>query len=255
MKSVFLPVILLAGAATSANAKDIAVSFGDTVKPDTELAAFVDGFQSAIMAKKPDYDAISSLFAPSMHAFSRSLDPSVPWNKMKPITANHIDEIIDVIVEQAPLPDDAKQPDYRPEALSMMASMLKAGPLGKLKELPGSICAPAARAYDVKAAKSFAKQQGSSVGSLRFYRHPVALFAKADEASASAGDLPANVLANFSSKVMEPEGWAQLTTSGGITGFARETPYNEPQYLSQMHVCFGKVSGQYKVTGIFGYGL
>ena len=251
----FVFFAILGLAITSANAGDITVSFGNTVKPDSQLAAFVESFRAAITAKKPDYAAINGMFAANMQAYSRSLDPSQPWRKMKPITANHLDEIIDVIVEQAPLPDDAKQPDYRPEALSMMAAMLNAGPLGKLKELSGSICAPAARAYDVKAAKAFAKQQEASIGSLRFYRHPVALFAKADEASASAGDLPANVLANFSSKVMEPEGWAQLTTSGGITGFARETSYNEPQYLSQMHVCFGKVSGQYKVTGIFGYGL
>ena len=255
MKSGILALALVFGGLGSAGADELVISYGDTVKPDAELKAFVDKFRTAITAKRPDYDKINGMFAPRMKAFSRSLDPLQPWHKMAPITSNHLDEIIDVIVEQAPLPDDAKQPDYRPDALSMMADMLAAGPMGEVKEIPGSVCAPAAWKFDADAVAAFLKTVDDSANSVRFYKDQTALLAKPKAGSKVIGTLPAFALASPYSKAIEPQGWTKLTSASGLSGYVRDDDSQEALYLSQMHICFGKVSGKYKVTGIFGYGL
>lgn len=237
-------------------AKEITVTYGDVIKPDAELKSFIDNFAAAISAKKPDYKAIDGFFAPSMGSFSRSLDPLQPWFKAKPITANHLEEIIDVIVEQAPLPDDAKQPDYRPEALSMMASMLKTGPLGSIREAKGQACAPASYKFDRKAVAAFIKASDDSPNAFRFYKQPVQLVDKPQAKAGKASLLPAGTLATVKTDETLPDGWSKLAgLGGGISGYMKDNPKNPEFYLNQMHVCFGKVGGQYKVTSIFGYGL
>lgn len=239
-----------------AAAKELTVTYGDVIKPDAELKAFIDSFANAISAKKPDYKAIDGFFAPSMGSFSRSLDPLQPWFKAEPITANHLDEIIDVIVEQAPLPDDVKQPDYRPEALSMMAAMLKAGPLGSIKEAKGQACAPASYKFDRKAVTAFVKASKDSINGFRFYKQNIQLLEKPQAVAGKAAVLPAGTLVTLQTDENLPDGWAKLTgLGGGISGYMKDNPKNPEYFLNQMHVCFGKVSGQYKVTSIFGYGL
>ena len=236
-------------------ADDISISRRGVVEPDAELKAFVGQFEAAITAKKPDYKKIGKMFAPKVTTFQRSLDPLQPWNKTEPLTGDYLDGIIDIIVEQAPLPDDQPQPDYRPDALAMMAMMLDAGPLGEVKELPGAVCAPAQWSYDAAKVKAFAKKSDTGVSGMRFYKEDTPLFAKPKKGAKQAAMLPAYTLVAWDSPMDEPDNWMRVVSASGLEGHIADTDSNEGTYLSQMHVCFGKVSGKYKITGIFGYGL
>jgi hypothetical protein len=255
MKSGILALSLVLGGVGAAGADELVINYGNTVKPDAALKAFVGQFQAAIAAKKPDYKKINGMFAPKVKAFSRSLDPLQPWNKSDTLTSKYIDGIIDIIVEQAPLADNAPQPDYRLDALAMMAHMLASGTLGSMKEIPGSVCAPAEWSYDTAKVAAFLKAADDSANSVRFYPDETPLFAKPKKAAKQIGAVPANSLVSPNSPVIEPDGWMKLTSAGGLSGYAHDDDTRTVHYLSQMHVCFGKVSGKYKVTGIFGYGL
>ncbi len=254
MKTGILALALVIGSVGAAAANELTITYGNTVKPDAKLQEFVDAFRGEITANVPDYKKINAMFAPQVKAFSRSLDPTAPWFKMKPIVSDYLDGIIDVIVEQAPLPDDAKQPDYRPDALSMMADILASGPMGKIKDIPGAVCAPAAWSYDVAAAKKFAESQESEVSGLRFYGTNKTLLSKPKASAGAAGIVPAQVPLIFAYEKDSPEGWGHYQAANGVAGYMKDDAAKE-LHVSQMHVCFGKVSGKYKVTGIFGYGL
>lgn len=256
MKAIVFAVAVSTLAAASVNADELTVTFGDIIKPDTELSAFIGNFRAAITAKKPDYAALDGFFAPSIGDFSRGLDPLQPWHKSDPITGDRLKGIIDTIVEQAPLPDDAKQPDYRPEALSMMANMIAAGPLGAIKEAKGQACAPAAYKFDKKAVAAYVKAKGDSVNGLRFYKKPVQLMDRPDAKAAKGAVVQPGTIVSAWSEENVPDGWAKITGLGGsISGYMKDSAKNPEHYLNEMHVCFGKVDGQYKLTSIFGYGL
>lgn len=254
MKSLALTLAFIVGGFTTATANELVVSRSQPATPDAALSSFVTSFRAAITAKKPDYRKINAMFAPKVAAFSRSLDPLQPWFKSNAITADYLNEIIDVIVEQGPLQDGVAAPDYRTDALSMMAGMIGDGTnFGKIKEVPGALCAPAAWSYDVKAMKKFAASNDDQVSSLRFFSAPKAMLAKPKVSAKSVGELPAYVPLSFIYEKTTPENWGKFVSADGLTGFLKDD--TEQLGFSQMHVCFGKVSGKYKVTGIFGYGL
>jgi hypothetical protein len=254
MKSLALILAFIVGNLTSATANELIVSRSQPATPDAALSAFITSFRAAITAKKPDYKKINAMFAPKVTAFTRSLDPLQPWFKSNSITADYLNEIVDVIVEQGPPQDGVATPDYRTDALSLMAGMIGAGSnLGKIEEVPGSLCAPAAWSYNVKAMKKFAASNNDQVSSLRFFSTPKAMLAKPKVSAKSVGELPAYVPLSFIYEKTTPENWGKFVSANGLTGFLKDD--TEQLGFSQMHICFGKVSGKYKVTSIFGYGL
>jgi hypothetical protein len=235
-------------------AQSITVGLKSQVKPDAQLTEFVSLFRAAITAKKPDYKKISAMFAPKVSAFSRSLDPLAPWNQQEAIGADYLKEIANIIVEQG-APEGTAEPDYRPDALAQMASIIGDGSnFGTIKELPNAICAPAEYKFSAKAITAFAKKYDNDAHSLRFYASASTLMSAAKAGAKSSGDVPAftPIAVIYDAKV--PEGWGHLAAANGISGYLKNDD-REQLGFSQMHVCFGKVSGTYKVTGIFGYGL
>lgn len=254
MLKVVLPLTCLLGTfPLVANAADYpVVGLSQTVAPDAALTTFVASFRAAITANKPDYKKISLMFAPKLNAFSRSLDPLQPWHKHDAITADYLNEIADIIVEQGPPVDGNAEPDYRPDALAQMAGIM--GPsFGKIKEVPGQICSPAAWSYDLTAMKKFAASNDDQVSSLRFFAEPKVMRSKPKSSAKATGTLPALVPISFVFEKATPENWGKFISANGLTGFLPDD--REQLGFSQMHVCFGKVSGKYKVTAIFGYGL
>ena len=234
--------------------QSVTVGHKSQVPPDAQLTEFVTAFRAAITANKPDFKTITAMLAPKINAFSRSLDPLAPWHKHAAITADHLSEIAAIIVEQGPPQDDVAGPDYRVDALAQMARIIGDGSnFGKIKEVPGAICAPAAWSYDVKAAKTFAASNDDQVSSLRFFASAKTMLAKPKASANPIGELPAFVPISFIYEKSTPDNWGKYISANGLTGYLQD---DDAQLgFSQMHVCFGKVSGQYKVTGIFGYGL
>jgi hypothetical protein len=256
MSKLVLRLVCLLGAFPSiADAAEYpVVGMSQSVSPDPDLKAFVASFHAAITAKKPDYKKINAMFAPRVAAFTRSLDPLQPWGKRDAITKDHLNEVVDVIVEQGPPQDGVAAPDYRPDALAMMANMIgDASHLGKIKEVPGSLCAPAAWSYDVKSMQKFAASNDDQISSLRFFAVTKTMLAKPKASAKSTGELPAYVPLSFIYEKNTPSNWGKFVSANGLTGFLRDDVAQLG--FSQMHVCFGKVSGKYRVTGIFGYGL
>lgn len=245
---------LILAALPAVAAKSVTVGYQSQVTPDAQFMEFVTAFRAAITAKKPDYKKISTMLAPRINAFSRSLDPLAPWHKHDAITADHINEIADIIVEQGPPQDGVAEPDYRVDALAQMARMIGDGSnFGKIKEVPGAICAPAAWSYNVKAMKTFAASNDDQVSSLRFFASSKMMLAKPKASANPVGELPAYVPISFIYEKTTPDTWGKFISANGLTGYLQD---DDAQLgFSQMHVCFGKVSGRYKVTGIFGYGL
>lgn len=235
-------------------AQSVTVGYKRQVTPDAQLTEFVSAFRAAITAKKPDYKKIDAMLAPKMSAFSRSLDPLAPWHKHDAITADYINEIANIIVEQGPPEDGVAAPDYRVDALAQMAHIIGDGSnFGKIKEVPGAICAPADWSYDAKAMKKFAASNDDQVGSLRFFAGTKMMLTKPKTTAKLVGELPAFVPISFIYEKSTPENWGKFISATGLTGYLQD---DDAQLgFSQMHVCFGKVSGKYKVTGIFGYGL
>ena len=254
MKPIILAFAVVIGNFTAASADELMVSRSQPAVPDAALSAFITAFRAAITAKKPDFKRINAMFAPKVAAFSRSLDPLQPWFKSEAITADYLNDIADIIVEQGPAQDGVAPPDYRRDALSLMAGMIGGGSnLGKIKEMPGSLCAPAAWSYDVKAMKKYAASNDDQVSSLRFFAATKVMLTKPKSTAKAAGELPAFVPLSFVYEKTTPENWGKFVAANGLTGYL---PDDEGQLgFSQMHICFGKVSGKYKATGIFGYGL
>ncbi len=236
------------------SAQSVTVGYKSQVTPDAQLVEFVTAFRAAITAKTPDYKKIDAMLAPKVSAFSRSLDPLTPWHKHDAITADHINEIADIIVEQGPPQDGVAEPDYRVDALAQMARIIgDASNFGKIKELPAALCAPAAWSYDVKAIKKFAASNDDQVSSLRFFSGPKMMLTKPKVTAKPVDELPAFVPISFIYEKTTPDNWGKYISATGLTGYLQDD--NAQLGFSQMHVCFGKVSGKYKVTGVFGYGL
>lgn len=236
-------------------AEGIVVTYADPVKPDRELAAFVaDLRQKLAAAKEADYPAIEALFAPKVLTFQRSLDPFQPWKKSQPITGNYLNEAADVMVEQGAPPADAPMPDFRPDLLKQLLQNLPEDVVfGRMKEVRKAICAPASYSIDRKAALDFAGKYESEPAGLRFYASPVELRKKPTKTAASAGEVPAYTVMSFIYDKDAPADWALYIGSNGVKGYFQDS--DDTLYLSQQHLCFGKVKGKYRITAIFGFGL
>ena len=237
------------------HAAGLTVGFRDPVKPDAELQAFVTDLKRLHVAPKMlDYKAIDAMFAPRVKAFTRGLDPFQAWHKLDDITSNYLAGAADIMVEQGELPEGAKRPDYRLDALKLIIEQVAKGdPFGTQKEAPGAVCAPAEYKVNRKAASKFAKKYELDAYSLRFYSQPVALYEKQTMKGELLGMIPPYTLMMFDYDPKAREPWALYESSSGIKGYLYD---DQPALgLAQHHVCFGKVGGRYRITALFGYGL
>ncbi|MDO6965174.1 hypothetical protein [Rhizobium alvei] len=241
-----------------AHADSVTVGFRNPVTPDAELQTFLADLRSVLSKPGEDsYAQLQAMLAPEVRTFQRSLDPLQAWKESDPIEDGGeaaLSGMIDVLVEQGELPEGVAQPDYRPDLLRQLESMVVPGTvMGTIKGLPKTICSPAAYSFDYKQVIEFAKAMDDSPGSLRFFTHDVDLRQGPAPKAQIAGRVPANTLMSFIYDANAPEGWSLNQASNGVKGYLEDG--DDMQSLSQNHVCFGKVGGEYRIVAIFGYGL
>jgi hypothetical protein len=251
---VVLVGLMLTGATPALAADGVVISYADPVKPDRDLTAFVSGLRKRLASgRKSDYRAIEKLFAPEVLTFQRSLDPLQPWNPTDPISGNYLKGAIDVMVEQGAPPENAPIPDFRPDLMKQLLGLLPDDVVyGRIAGVDDSVCAPASYQYDRDAASAFAATNEDGVSSLRFYAKAVEMKKRPSPDAASSGELPPFTLASFIYDSKAPSDWALLVASNGARGYV---PDGQQLYLSQQHICFGKIRGRYRITALFGYGL
>jgi len=234
-------------------AAELHVSRADVLEPDADFLRTADEIAAlSAKARKQDIGKVEAFFAPRVKAFVRTLDPFEPWKRVDDLTADHLGGVADTMVEQGEMAAGMPVPDYRLEAMKMIAEMLGKGAVyGKLAEVPGAICAPAAYKVDRNAALAFAKKFELDAYSLRFYGEDV-VFAEKPK-SKKGRVVPADTLIMFDYQPDLPDGWGYYETAGGVKGYMADR--EDTLGLSQNHVCLEKVKGKYRITAVFGYGL
>jgi hypothetical protein len=254
VRTLFL-TILAALVPNVAAGDPLTVRFHDVVQPDGKLEAFVahlkqlDPQTTALRHK-----AVNALFAERVKTFRRSLDPFQPWSRTADISSDYLKAAADLIVEQGEPEEGKPTPDYRPDALKQIIQQVSDGqPFGVLKEVPGAICAPAEYTLDRKAARTFAKKFELDAYSLRFFSQEKFLYARPNLKSDLVATVPPYTLMVFAYDPKAREPWSLYESSGGEKGYVTD---DKPVLgLSQHHVCFGKVKGEYRIVALFGYGL
>ena len=235
-------------------AGELVVSWADTVEPDAQLKATVAELrQRAAGGRTSNLRKMEALFAPRVKVFTRSLDPFQPWNPVRDLTGEYLAGTADVMVEQGELAAGLPVLDYRLEAMKVLAALVPetGATFGTLREAPGAVCAPAVYKVDRKKALAFARRFESDAYSLRF--HPVDVVLSPAPKGTDGQVVPAYTLMMFDYDPEAPEGWGLYETAGGAKGYMRDR--EDALGLSQNHVCFGKVDGEYRITAVFGYGL
>lgn len=248
-----LAALLSAALSPASRAAELTVSYADVVEPENEVKALMDRIRLAIMsAQVRDYSAFDVFFAPRVAVFQRGLDPLQPWNPGEPITREPIPALADILVEQEPIEDGQPKPDYREDVLRTFLRIVWArAPLGSLKETPGAVCAPAAYDYDRKAALAFAGKFGLDLYSLRFF--PQNVFLASRPGGKQGARVPAYTLMKFDYDPKAPAGWGRYETAGGVRGYMEDR--DDTLGLSQDHLCFARIDGEYRIIAVFGYGF
>jgi len=248
-----LPLLAMLLVPGIASAAELHVSHAGVVEPDAELRATVAELSAlATKARARDIRKVEAFFAPDVKSFVRSLDPFQPWKQVDDISGEYLAGVANIMVEQGELAAGMPVPDYRLEAMKMIAALIADGNVfGTLDDAPGAVCAPAAYKVDRMAALAFAKTFELDAYSLRFYGADVLL---AEKPKAEKGRVvPANSLIMFDYRPDLPEGWGYYETAGGVKGYMADR--EDTLGLSQNHVCFAKVKGKYRISAVFGYGL
>lgn len=248
-----LAALLSLGLPPASTAGELTVSYADVVEPPNEVNALMDRLRLAIMsAMVRDYSRFDAFFAPRIEVFQRGLDPLQPWSSGEPITQAPLTALADILVEQGPIEEGQPKPDYREDVLQTFLRIVwKRTPLGSLKEVPGAVCAPAAYDYDRKAALAFAKKFDLDLYSLRFFPQNTFLFNR--PGGKQGGRVPAYTLMIFDYDPRAPAGWGRYVTAGGVRGYMEDR--DDTLGLSQNHLCFARINGDYRITAVFGYGL
>lgn len=251
--SILLCSLLVAGLPRAAAAGELQVSRTGVIQPEAELAATVAEIK-ALAAKggKKSMRRLETFFAPRVKSFSRGLDPFGDWYVRDDLTQDFLEGVADVMVEKGELPDGGTQPDYRIDAMRVLANhVLADGTFGTMTEMPGAVCAPAVYKVDRKAALAFARKFELDAYSLRFYADDIVLVRKPEGKKGTV--VPAKTLIMFDHDPKAPDNWGYYETAGGTKGYMRDR--DDTLGLSQNHVCFAKVKGKYRIVGIFGYGF
>lgn len=234
-------------------AEELRVTFGNVMTPDADLRrtlAELRGLAAAGSAR--NIQKVETFFAAGTKTFSRGLDPFEPWRPGPKLTRNYLDGVASVMVEQGEFEEGRAIPDYRLTAMQLIASLISDDTtFGTLPEIPGATCTPAAYKVDRKAVRAFARRFELDAHSLYFFADDVFL-AKAP-GSRRGETVPANALLISDYDPGTPDGWKRVQTAGGVKGYLKDR--DDPLELSQSHVCFAKIKGNYRITAIFGYGL
>lgn len=248
-----LAAVCAASLTSTAGAAELRVTRSNEVTPDKELLEVVQQLRTlSAKGDKKNIRKVEAFFAPEVKTFTRSLDPFQPWHPLEGLHGKYLEGVANVMVEQGePIGVESKH-DYRIDAMQYLANyVLSDGTFGSLPEVPGAICTPAAYQVDRKAALAFARKFELDAHSLRFYRDDIVLLKKAEGKKGKV--VPAYTMIMFDYDPNAPKDWGYFESAGGIKGYMKDR--DDTLGLSQNHVCFTKVKGKYRISGLFGYGL
>lgn len=247
--SLFLAAVL----PDTSFAAESTVTYANVVKPSLDLRKTIAKLRGlAAAGSKVNIKRVEAYFAPRTSTFTRGLDPFQPWKRGKTLTHDFLEGAANAMVEQGEFEAGLTVPDYRLSAMKLISSLTpEDATFGSLPEAPGAVCSPAAYRVDRHAALAFAKRFDLDAYSLRFFAGKV--FLANAPGSRHGKFVAANTLIVFDYVPGVPKGWSHAETAGGAKGYMEDR--NDMLELSQSHVCFAKVKGNYRITAIFGYGL
>jgi hypothetical protein len=245
--------VVAAGFTSVAVAGELVVTRSNQVSAERELLKMVQELRTlSAKGDKNNIKKVEALFGPTVKSFTRSLDPFQPWHRLDDLHGKYLQGVADVMVEQGEPIGAETNHDYRIDAMQYLATYVLAdGTFGTLPEVPGAVCTPAAYRIDHKAAQAFARKFELDAYSLRFYPDDIVLLKRPEGTKGKV--VPAYSLIMFDYDPKTPEGWGYYESAGGIKGYLKDR--DDTLGLSQNHVCFSKVKGQYRVSAILGYGL
>jgi hypothetical protein len=248
-----LIALLSATFAQVSHAGEIRATYGDVVAPDPDLRKVLrDLRRVAAAGSERDIAKVEAYFAVGTKTFSRGLDPFEPWRPGPKLTSNYLEGVANVMVEQGEFAAGLPVPDYRLTAMTLIASLISDdATFGALPEFPGATCAPAVYKVDRKEVRAFARRFDLDAHSLYFF--PDEIFLAKAPGGKRGERVPANTLMISNYDPGTPDGWTRAETAGGVKGYFKDR--ENSLGLSQSHVCFAKVKGRYRITGILGYGL
>lgn len=244
-------------AAPAALAAPLQVTYADVVKPDAELVSFLKGLTSAAQSK--DYAAVDAMIAPDLKGFSRGLDPLEKWQAIDlaaQANASGLEALTSNMVEMDDLPENAPNHiDYRENLLELLVALVANPdePLGKMPEMDKAICSPARYRFDAKAVAQFAASHNTNAYGLYLFSTDLQLRAKPEPGTLVIATIPSHTLVVTDYQDNQPETWTKVITSDGTTGWIEH--HGDYQGLSQQHLCFGRIGGEYKIVGFYSYGL
>lgn len=246
-----------------AGASPLTAKFTETVQPDPELTTFlrslVDIAQMGIRTKADVYAVLDKLIAPDVRGFTRGLDPFEQWSEVE-ISAPEREAGVDLLtawmVEQGDIPEGVSAlPDYREDLLELIVTLIAnpAKPLGRMPEMGNAVCSPARYEFDTRQALEFAQANNTDGYGIVFFSRQLDLHAAPDAETPVSLQLEQRTLLVTEYQSGQSENWVKVLASDGITGWAEHQADYEG--LSQQHLCFRKVDGQYKIVGFYSYGL
>lgn len=255
MKYMLSLFIVLASAAFAQDviAGEIRVASADGTAADADLRRTLGELRMlAAAGKAENIRRVEAYFAGRTKTFTRGLDPFEAWRPGPWLTRDYLEGAASLMVEQGEFQEGRALPDYRLEAMKLLASLIPGDArFGALPEMPGAQCTPAGYKVNRKAALAFSKRFGQDADGLHFFASEVFL-ARAPE-SRQGERVAANTLIIFDNHLDTPQGWMRSETAGGVKGYLKER--DDMLGFSQNHVCFAKVKGRYRITALFGYGL
>lgn len=246
-----------------AGASPLATSYADIVDPDPELTKFlrklVETARAGIGTQSNAYAVLDAMIAPTVRGFTRGLDPFEPWMEVDtsgPNMESGIDLLTSRMIEHGELPEDtAVLPDYRPDFLQLLVALVAnpQKPLGRMPEMGNAVCSPAH--YDVDTSKALAFAEANNTDGYGIYIFPreLELHAEPQDGTPVTATIAPLTLLVTDYLVDQPDGWLKVIASEGTVGWAQDL--GDYEGLSQQHLCFDKVGGEYKVVGFYSYGL
>lgn len=250
-------ILISAFATPAASAAPLRVTYADVVQPDADLVSFLQTLTAAAQSK--NYAVVDTMIAPDLKGFSRGLDPLEKWQAIDlaaQTNASGLEALTSNMVEMGDLPENTPSHiDYRQSFLELLVALVANPdePLGKMPEIGKAICSPARYQFDAKAAAQFASANNTDAYGLYLFPSDLQLHAKPEAGTPVIARIPSRTLIATDYQDNQPDNWTKVMTSDGSTGWIED--HGNYEGLSQQHLCFDRVGGEYKIVGFYAYGL
>lgn len=246
-----------------AGALPLATSYAETVDPDPELTRFlrelVETAQAGMGTQSRAYAVLDGMIAPTARGFTRGLNPFEPWTEVdtsSPEQGSGIDLLTARMIEQGDLPEDVSVlPDYRQDFLHLLVGLVAnpQKPLGRMPEMGNAVCSPARYGVDASKALAFAQANDTDGYGIYIFPRELELHAEPQDGTPVTATIAPLTLLVTDYQADQPDGWVKVIGSDGTVGWTEDR--GDYEGLSQQHLCFDKVEGEYKIVGFYSYGL